>query len=83
MKGVSGATGAGDIFRKIVYELDNKETKSNIVFLEKNTEKYIKIISPLDKNVFKINPSIPINTQDIKLNFSTNIDFDSFIWYLN
>lgn len=83
MKGVSGATGAGDIFRKIVYELDNKETKSNIVSLEKNTEKYIKIISPLDKNVFKINPSIPINTQDIKLNFSTNIDYDSFIWYLN
>lgn len=83
MKGVSGATGAGDIFRKIVYELDNKETKSNIVSLEKNTEKYIRIISPLDKNVFKINPSIPINTQDIKLNFSTNIDYDSFIWYLN
>lgn len=83
MKWVSWATWAWDIFRKIVYALDNKETKSNIVSLDKENKDYISITSPLDKSVFEINPSIPIENQDIKLSFSTNINYDSFIWYLN
>ncbi len=83
MKWVSGATWAWDIFRKIVYELDNTETKSNIVNLGKNTQKYINIISPLDKSVFEINPSIPLKNQDIKLSFSTNIDYDNLKWFLD
>lgn len=83
MKWVSGATWAWDIFRKIVYELDNQEIKPNIISLEKDTQKYTKIISPLDKSVFEIIPSIPLKNQEIKLSFSTNIDYDKDIWYLN
>ena len=83
MKWVSGATWAWDIFRKIVYELDNKETKSNLISLDKENKDYITITSPLDKNVFEINPSIPLKNQDIKLSFSTNINYDNKKWFLD
>lgn len=83
MKWVSGATWAGDIFRKIVYALDTRENQSNIVNLEKEQKQYVKIISPLDKSVFTYNPSIPKIAQDIKLEISSNIDYDKKLWFLN
>ncbi len=83
MKWVSWASWAWDIFRKIVYELDNKEIKSNIVNLKKDTKNYINITSPLNKSIFEINPSIPLKNQEIKLSFYTNIDYDNFDWFLD
>ncbi len=80
---VSGASGAGDIFKKIVYILDNKERISNIISLDTEKKDYIKITSPLDKSVYKINSSLPIDTQKIKLNFHSNIDYDRSIWYID
>lgn len=83
MKWVSGATGAWDIFKKIVYELDNYEKSSPIISLENEKKDFIKIISPLENTVYKINPSIPLKNQQIKLNFSSNIDYDDLVWYIN
>lgn len=80
MKWVSGASGAGDIFRKIVYELDTYETDTPIVSLENEYHDFIKIISPLDKNTYQIDPSIPLEKQSIQLNYHTNIDFDTLLW---
>ncbi|MBW7954844.1 transglycosylase domain-containing protein [Candidatus Gracilibacteria bacterium] len=83
MKGVSGSTGAGDIFRKIVYFLDDKDINSSVISLNKDKKDYLEITSPLDKSMFKVNPFIPLKNQDIKLSFSTNVYYDSFSWYLN
>ncbi|MDD5770459.1 MAG: transglycosylase domain-containing protein [Candidatus Gracilibacteria bacterium] len=83
MLGVSGATGAGDIFKKVVYALDNKETNSKIISLDKQTKNYIKIISPLDKSIYEINTGIPLKAQKIKLNFSSNLIYDKIVWYIN
>lgn len=83
MMWVSGATWAWEIFRKIVYALDNNDIKSDIISLDKESQKYINITSPLDKNTFEVNNSIPLKSQEIKLSFSTNIDFDYKKWSLN
>ncbi len=83
MKWVSGATGAWDIFKKIVYELDNYEKSSPIISLENEKKDFIKIISPLENTIYKIDPSIPIKNQQMKLNFSSNFDYDEIVWYVN
>lgn len=83
MKWVSGATGAGDIFKKIVYELDNEKKYTPTVILEKESISYIKITSPLPSTIYKFNPSLPSKQQQIALNFSSNIDFDEVKWYVD
>ena len=83
MKWVSWADGAWDIFRKIVYSLDEKSFENKAKNIQKISEYYQKIISPLDKSVFKFDKSIPLENQQIKLEFSTNLDFDQANWYFN
>ncbi|MDD2516270.1 MAG: transglycosylase domain-containing protein [Candidatus Gracilibacteria bacterium] len=83
MKGVSGASGAGEIFASIVNNLekDNKENKP--VILEKNTKEYLEITSPLPRSVYKIDPFKPKDTQKIKPEFATNVKYDKFFWFLD
>lgn len=83
MKWVSGATGAGDIFKRIVYELDNEKKHTPAVILEKESVSYIKITSPLSDTLYKFNPSLPSEQQQIALNFSSNLDFDEVKWYID
>jgi len=83
MMWVSGATWAWDIFRKIVYFLEKESINSQAVVLKKEDKKYLYITSPLYWNEFKIDNFIPIEKQNIKLSFKTNIDYDEKIWYLN
>lgn len=80
---VSGASWAWDIFRKIVYALDNTDSNSKIVSLDKNSLSYIKIISPLNNSVYEMNDSIPVKNQKIKLNFSSNLIYDRIVWYVD
>ena len=63
-----------------MYELDTYETNTPIVSLENEHHDFIKITSPLDKNTYQIDPSIPLEKQSIQLNYHTNIDFDTLLW---
>ncbi len=83
MLGVSGVSWAGDIFKKIVYELDDYERESSIISLHNESSDFIKIISPLANNEYQISPSIPIEKQEIHLQYSTNIDFDNIFWLVD
>ncbi|MDD5213548.1 MAG: transglycosylase domain-containing protein [Candidatus Gracilibacteria bacterium] len=91
MKGVSGASGAGEVFRNIVYYLEptdivetkyfsnNKENRNeNIRSLQ---EKYLEITSPLQNSVYSIDKQKPLDSQSIKIEFSTNYDYDK-VYYL-
>jgi hypothetical protein len=66
-----------------VYELDNYEKSSPIISLENEKKDFIKIISPLENTIYKIDLSIPIKNQQMKLNFSSNFDYDEIVWYVN
>ncbi|MDQ7022903.1 MAG: penicillin-binding transpeptidase domain-containing protein, partial [Candidatus Gracilibacteria bacterium] len=86
MKGVSGATGAGEIFRKIVEELEpiNYDlNKRKIIFEENNEKKFLEIISPLNESVYKIDLTKPEEINKIKLDFTSNIDYDEIKWFKN
>ncbi len=83
MKWVSGATWAWEIFSRIVNFLETNTLENKIVNIKKNSLPFLKIISPLNWDVFKIDQFKSKNIQKIKLNFSTNIDFDKFEWLLN
>jgi len=83
MKWVCGACGAGDLFNKIVYDLETKDYTPQAVNLLSNSQKYVTITSPLDKTVLKYVPSLKDNVQNIKLDFSSNMDYDFVQWTLN
>lgn len=83
MQWVSGASGAGDIFRKIVYELETTPITPKIYNLENTSSPFIKITSPLNNNTYKLNWSIPLDQQKIKLTFISNMDYDNITWYLD
>lgn len=76
MKMVSWTTGAWEIFRKIVYTLENNVNinKPNELNIKKTN--YIEITSPVNWSVYKLNNS----TQNIKLEFSTNIKYNKYYW---
>ncbi|EKD66225.1 MAG: 1A family penicillin-binding protein [uncultured bacterium (gcode 4)] len=83
MKWVSWATGAGEIFSKIVNFLEKDNTSDNSINLTKNTRKYLEITNPLDNEKYKIDEFVPSDAQKIKLEFSTNMAYDSYFWTLN
>ncbi|MCT4617161.1 MAG: penicillin-binding protein [Candidatus Gracilibacteria bacterium] len=84
MKGVSGATGAGQIFREIVdnIEKDFDEIKAPNI-QEKNKEKYLNIISPLPNSKYKLDEYKQEKNQKIKLDFVTNIEYDSARFFVD
>lgn len=82
MKGVSGATGAGEIFRKIVYAL---ETNEQIPATEKRTQKtepYLAITNPLGGSVYRLEKN-NANAEKIALRSDTNIPHDTLSWFLD
>lgn len=84
MKWVSWATGAGEIFGRIVRYLENKNSKTPV--LSKTpvpTEKYLEITSPLNWQKFLIDKYLPISEQKMKLTFSTNLDYDKYVWQVD
>ena len=83
MKGVSGATGAGEIFSRIVYALEPNSVEQKTVSLPIVTKPYLEITAPLERSVFSIDPTKAPETQKIKLNFRTNQDYDAVSWLLD
>ena len=86
MKGVSWATWAGEIFSKIVKYLEPAEQNfenKKIIFEQKKEINFLEIISPLNKSTYKIDWTKPKNISQIKLDFSTNIDYDEKKWFIN
>ncbi|MDD2565543.1 MAG: transglycosylase domain-containing protein [Candidatus Gracilibacteria bacterium] len=81
MKGVSGATGAGEIFGRIVRYLEKPTNyKTPVLNSTPVLSSYLEITSPLDSSVFKIDNYILKSNQKISLEFSTNIKYDSYYW---
>lgn len=84
MKGVSGVSGAGDIFNNIVYYLEPlTQTPAFIPKIPQKTVSYLNITKPLPNSVFQIDSTIARNLQWIKFSYSTNILHNTHIWKLN
>ncbi|MDD3302066.1 MAG: transglycosylase domain-containing protein [Candidatus Gracilibacteria bacterium] len=83
MKGVSGASGAGEIFKNIVDYLEKEQNTSETIKIEKNKKNYLEITSPLSNSIYKIDQTKPIETQKIKLDFSTDLNYSSYKWFIN
>lgn len=79
MKWVSWASGAGDLFKKIVEELEPKQQniQQNMVSSNQEITPYLQIINPLEWSVYKISNQIPLEFQSLVLQFSTNISYDT------
>lgn len=79
MNMVTGVSGAWEIFRKIIYYLEKNEISNNFINLKINQQNYVEIISPVKDSVYKYDSKILSKNQKIKLDFSTNIDYTSYI----
>jgi membrane carboxypeptidase/penicillin-binding protein PbpC len=73
MKWVSWVSWAWEIFKSIVYELENNNYKVKNNKLNNNNDTFLEITNPLDWWIYQINKFKPINIQNIKLDFKTNI----------
>lgn len=83
MKWVSWASWAWEIFKGIVDYLEKDNYESPIDKIEKNPISYLEITSPLNNSKYKIDFLKPKNTQKIKLDFSTNLTYDNYKWFVN
>lgn len=86
MKWVSWSTWAWEIFKEIVNHLEpvkNNYNNKKIIFSNNSEKKFLEIISPLNNSIYKINNNKPLNISQIKLNFSSNIDYDNHKWFIN
>jgi penicillin-binding protein 1C len=86
MKWVSWATWAGEIFKKIVEKLEPVEENfedKKIIFSQENREEFLEITSPLNNSIYKIDLTKPKHINKIKLDFTTNINYDEIKWFKN
>jgi penicillin-binding protein 1C len=83
MRWVSGATGAGEIFKNIVEELEWDQNVSNASLPKRVSTPYLQITSPLSQSIYQIDASKPLSSQKIKLSFETNIPYGSFEWFID
>ena len=79
MKGVTGVSGAGDLFKKIVEELEDQQTNfdQTPIPLADSPSPYLQITNPLDASVYKLSDLIPLQNQSLALQFSSNIPYDT------
>ena len=83
MKGVSGATGAGEIFSRIVTTLEEPGGAPADVALKTDAGAYLEILSPLGGTRYFADPSLPKATQVTLPKFATGIEFDRSEWTLD
>lgn len=83
MKGVSGASGAGEIFRKIVYALEPIGEEQKTKNLPPKSQNYLTITNPLHGSVYKEDVSKTSEQQKIQLRLGTNIPYDATNWLLD
>jgi membrane carboxypeptidase/penicillin-binding protein PbpC len=65
MEGISGVDGAGYLFKQIVELLEPTETLDQPPLMQKQSQEYVQITSPLNGSVFKYDPTIPQTAQKI------------------
>ena len=63
--------------------MEKEKQETNPIIQEKDKIKYLEIISPLSNSKYQISQSLPKDSQKIKLEFKTNIDYESYKWFLN
>jgi penicillin-binding protein 1C len=83
MKGVSGATGAGEIFSRIVTVLEPPGGAPAEEALQADARGYLEIVTPLDGSRYRVDDSIPFATQTVVPKFVTGIPFDRSEWTLD
>lgn len=85
MKGVSGASGAGEIFGGIVRKLEAETSISGLTPKEfaKNESPFVEITSPLQFAKYRVDPGVPKETQKIELSYRTNIAHREHTWLLD
>ena len=72
---MSGATGAGEIFRRIVYLLESRETHTSDVTSHAYTGSYVMILRPVNGSVYRVETG-----SSIAPSFDTNIVYDRALW---
>ena len=81
MKGVSGATGAGEIFRRIMGRMGSTDTTPPPMTSPSHTDvhldPYIEITSPLARSVYRIAGSTASSREAIRVRYDTDISFDT------
>lgn len=84
MKWVSWASWAWEVFRNIVYYLepDNIEQKAKENIDEK-IDNYLEITSPLQNSVYSFDKSKNSNLQSLKIEFSTNYNYDKVFYIVD
>lgn len=83
MKWVSWVTWAWKIFREIVYYLEHNFYQPKEILLDWEDINFVKVTSPINMSIYNIDNSIPSNKQEIKLEFESNIEYDSLSRDLN
>lgn len=83
MKWVSGATGAWEIFARIVYALETEEYTPEITPDIWVSRDFLEITSPLQGSIYKKEKNKPDEIQKISLSYRTNIKYDRVVWKLN
>ncbi len=83
MKGVSGATGAGEIFGRIVRELVPPGSGPEEVRLDARKTGYLEIVSPLPNSRYRFDPSVPSDRQTFTTKFSTDLEYGRAQWLLD
>lgn len=83
MKWVSWATWAWEIFGRIVRYLEKTNTTQDSINTTKNTKQFVKITTPLNWQRYKIDNFTSLDKQKVKLEFSTNIDYDKYFWFVD
>ncbi len=83
MKWVSGATGAGEIFARIVYALEGDESTPRVGISEKKSESYFEITSPLHGSLYQFDREKQADLQKIALRFRTNIAHERSYWIID
>ncbi len=83
MQGVSGATGAGEIFKNIVKTIEISSETPAPIMDTKASLPYLEITSPLPWSIYQIDSSKPLSSQKIQLKFATNIIYDSVEWFID
>ena len=80
---MSGATGAGEIFARIVYALEGDESTPRVGISEKKSESYFEITSPLNGSLYQFDGEKQGGLQKIALRFRTNIGHEKSYWIID
>lgn len=83
MKGVSGATGAGDLFAAVVRLLEPEsapDETADAAVLPPAPSAAVTVTSPLPGSTYLADPAVPAARAKVGLKFSTGVPYDAASW---